>query len=225
MQPIRNYWSSPENLGYTENDTNKILEYRETTKTNIENLSSKSTSCLLAEFNQTHVAHIKAAAETDTASPSGALMYHGGEILSGVTSAILGSGVAESIFGPASEFFNNPIGDSGRENRNTLTRALIKTGDVIMKVPNKTLKASGSGLHIIGKVMSSDNFNTEQQYKIIKSQSTPKSLDKIKVLPALNRTTSYVADSRIKARPFTPEDLLQVAFPPPEDYEKRTGWY
>lgn len=169
MQPIREHWKSPSDLGYSAENTKKILNYREAIKKNIESLPVAS---VLEDYKKTHYAHIRAAADTDTASPSGSLMYHGGEVLSGITSNVLGGSVATKLFGRASEYYNNPIGNKGRNNRDKLTNTLNYTGGLMLKSsPNVACKKTGLIIAVLGKALQSTNHAAEREHYKLKKQN------------------------------------------------------
>lgn len=172
MQAVRDYWPDPKHLGYSHEQSAHILDYRSTIRRNIASLPPMGSSPSLEQLRRTHTAHIHAASTTNTAPPSGAIMYHGGEILAGVTNYLAGQKVATDIFGPASKTFNDPIGSHGKDNRDSLSAALVNIGSAMTVNPIKRIKPAGLALTLAGKAMDADNMTTEIQYKTLKKSST-----------------------------------------------------
>lgn len=169
MQPVRNFWSSPSKLGYNSEDSRKILEYRYYIKKNIEGFPAENFVELLKNYNRTHQAHIRAAVESGTAPPSGSVMYHGGELLSGLTYFLCGGPIATFIFGHASRFFNNPVGEQSKKNRDGLSDILSGSGRVLAQIPNARVRTAGTLSLALAQAMKSTNFAAEIQYKTLKN--------------------------------------------------------
>ncbi|MHA0273276.1 hypothetical protein [Enterobacter ludwigii] len=197
MQPIRDFWKKPSKLGYDEKNSRKILEYRYHIKNNIENFSAENFVGLLKNYNRTHQAHIRAAAESGTASPSGSVMYHGGELLSGLTYFLCGGSIATFIFGHASKFFNNPIGEQSNKRRDALSNVLSGYGRVFAQNPNVRLRTAGSVSLILGQTMRKTNLAAEIKYKTLKkSNSLPVSLNKGSLLSEIQKNKQLFLTQR-----------------------------
>jgi hypothetical protein len=198
MQPIRDYWRNPEYLGYDKYQAKMILAYRSGIKENIENYPPMGQEGnIIEDCTRTHHAHVKAAAATNTAPPSGSVMYHGGELLSGITNRMLGSGVAMLIFGRASELFNNPVGDSGKKNRDELSNTLEKYGKLLgQSVCRPAIKTLGIFVSLLGGAMRRTNSATEAQYNMLTRQSSGiiknDSLQSVPSINSLSEPSIYI---------------------------------
>ncbi|QXI23751.1 RHS repeat protein [Pseudomonas iranensis] len=98
MQPVRLYFENDPNPG--------VQAYRNEIPIVLAELGAKDKSVL-----NTHQAHVIAAARTNTASPSGAVLYHSGELVSSAMNRVVGEQITSRVMGPLSVAFNSPVED------------------------------------------------------------------------------------------------------------------
>ncbi|WP_341962376.1 RHS repeat-associated core domain-containing protein [Pseudomonas sp. RC10] len=136
MAPIRNYWGSRPDLSPA------AAAYREAIPEAIQDLSAQGRK----DFRVTGDAHILAAVRTDTSRPSGAVMYHGGEIISGTLNTVVGEKMTSKVMGPLSDIFNGP--DRPQEeldrNRQVVSSTFKIVGGIAMHSPNPVVQLAGA---------------------------------------------------------------------------------
>ena len=149
MTAIRNGWANPEARNYSPEESQRILGFRAAIPQQLERMHSEGN----LPWNATRKAHTQAAAVAGTAPTSGDLIYYPGEVLAGSVAKLMGDEVATAVFTPASEIFNDPIGNRGRTNRNALCSAVQGVGTVLLRSPSMVGKGAGAALAIAGKTM------------------------------------------------------------------------
>lgn len=111
MTPVRRFWiRREEETGLH----SAAIDYREGIPKAIDDLAAMGRT----DWTITADAHTVAAARTGTSQPSGAVMYHGGELISAGLNTVFGEAAATAVVGPLSEVFNDPMASQETLNRN-----------------------------------------------------------------------------------------------------------
>ena len=162
MQPVRNYFEAS-------NDP-RVQAYRKAIPDELAKLGAKSDSLL-----NTHEAHVRAAVRTQTASPSGPILYHSGELLSAGMSKIIGEQNTSRIMGPMSVAFNSPTEDpqvlAGR--RDAVAKTFKTGGQLLMHAAHPAAQLLGAASTAMGNVMEISEAQTRVQYRML---NTPANL-------------------------------------------------
>ncbi|MCP1474540.1 insecticidal toxin complex protein TccC [Pseudomonas sp. EB276 TE3739] len=159
MQPVRRFF---------EHDPNPDVQaYRNEIPIALAELGAKDNSL----FN-THQAHVIAAARTNTASPSGAVLYHSGELVSSAMSQVVGEEVTSRVMGPLSVAFNSPVEnpDVLAARRGAVAKGFKVGGELLMHASNPAVQLLGAASVAMGKVMNISEAQTRVQHKML---STP----------------------------------------------------
>jgi len=212
MQPVRNYFEAS-------NDP-KVQAYRKAIPDELAKLGAKSDSLL-----NTHEAHVRAAVITQTASPSGPILYHSGELLSAGMSKIIGEQNTSRIMGPMSVAFNSPTEDpqvlAGR--RDAVAKTFKTGGQLLMHAAHPAAQLLGAASTAMGNVMEISEAQTRVQYRML---NTPANLamnvpgDNTQIsFQSLQQTFTSPQQSWFSEASAAPsewaEQLLAVAFKPP----------
>ncbi|MCU1749935.1 RHS repeat-associated core domain-containing protein [Pseudomonas sp. 6D_7.1_Bac1] len=155
MQPIRNYFAdSPDPA---------TLAYRSEIPIALEQLGAGGNRA----FTNTHQAHVFAAARTDTNPPSGGVLYHTGEAMSGLLNYSVGEGVTSLIMGPMSEAFNSPVGSPEvlAARRQGVAYVIQIGGRMASYSRNPALSAVGSVAVTYARLMRVSEAQTQMQYQ------------------------------------------------------------
>ncbi|WP_085690591.1 MULTISPECIES: RHS repeat domain-containing protein [unclassified Pseudomonas] len=161
MQPVRLYF---------EHDPDPDVQaYRREIPVALTELGARSDSLL-----NTHQAHVIAAARTRTASPSGAVLYHSGELLSSVMTQVVGEGVTSRVMGPMSVAFNSPVEDPQvLANRRGAVASTFKVGgQILMHSAHPALQVVGAAGVAMGNVMEVSEAQTRIQYRMLTSPAS-----------------------------------------------------
>lgn len=212
MQPVRNYFEAS-------NDP-KVQAYRKAIPDELAKLGAKSDSLL-----NTHEAHVRAAVITQTASPSGPILYHSGELLSAGMSKIIGEQNTSRIMGPMSVAFNSPTEDpqvlAGR--RDAVAKTFKTGGQLLMHAAHPAAQLLGAASTAMGNVMEISEAQTRVQYRML---NTPANLamnvpgDNTQIsFQSLQQTFTSPQQSWFSEASAAPSEwaqqLLAVAFKPP----------
>jgi insecticidal toxin complex protein TccC len=156
MQPVRNYFEAS-------NDP-RVQAYRQAIPDELAKLGAKSDSLL-----NTHEAHVRAAVRTQTASPSGPVLYHSGELLSAGMSKIIGEQNTSRIMGPMSVAFNSPTEDpqvlAGR--RDAVAKTFKTGGQLLKHAAHPAAQLLGAASTAMGNVMEISEAQTRVQYRML----------------------------------------------------------
>jgi len=159
MQPVRRFF---------EHDPDPHVQaYRSAIPIALAELGARDTSL----FN-THQAHVIAAARTNTAAPSGAVLYHSGELLSSAMSQVVGEEVTSRVMGPLSVTFNNPVEspDVLAARRGAVAKGFKVGGELLMHASNPAVQLLGAASVAVGNVMNISEAQTRIQHRML---STP----------------------------------------------------
>ncbi|PTT31254.1 RHS repeat domain-containing protein [Pseudomonas sp. HMWF021] len=211
MQPVRRYF---------ENDPNPDVQaYRHEIPKALAQLGAQSSSPL-----NTHQAHVIAAARTNTASPSGAVLYHSGELISSAMSRVVGEEATSRVMGPMSVAFNSPVEDPNvlAARRGAVSNGMKLGGQLLMHVSNPALKLVGAASLTLGNVMEISEAQTRAQYKLLSAPANLPPLaspNKPKAsLHSLGQAFSVQQRPLISEQAPEPslfaQQLLDAAFPP-----------
>ncbi|WP_213939779.1 RHS repeat-associated core domain-containing protein [Pseudomonas sp. dw_612] len=157
MQPIRNF--------FEQSPDRNVQAYRREIPRALEELGAKDSSNLM----NTHQAHVIAAARTNTASPSGAVLYHAGELISSVMSRVIGENLTSQVMGPLSEAFNSPVGSPEvlAARRGTVASVFVVGGTLAMRAKHPVVQALGAASVAAGNLMKQSEEQTVIQYRIL----------------------------------------------------------
>lgn len=212
MQPVRNYFEAS-------NDP-KVQAYRKAIPDELAKLGAKSDSLL-----NTHEAHVRAAVRTQTASPSGPILYHSGELLSAGMSKIIGEQNTSRIMGPMSVAFNSPTEDpqvlAGR--RDAVAKTFKTGGQLLMHAAHPAAQLLGAASTAMGNVMEISEAQTRVQYRML---NTPANVamnvpgDNAQIsFQSFQQTFTLPQQSLFSEASAAPSEwaqqLLAVAFKPP----------
>ncbi|WJK10909.1 RHS repeat domain-containing protein [Pseudomonas fluorescens] len=163
MQPIRNFFERSE-------DPN-VQAYRREIPRALEELSANDNRRLL----NTHQAHVIAAARIQTASPSGAVLYHSGEIMSAAISTVIGEQATSRIMGPLSVAFNSPVEDPQvlAARRDAVASGFVEAGRAAFRSSRPAVRVVGAVSMAMGNAMRVSESATVTQYRML--SSTPES--------------------------------------------------
>lgn len=160
MQPIRNFFEHSEDPS--------VQAYRREIPRALEELSANDNTRLL----NTHQAHVIAAARTQTASPSGAVLYHSGEIMSAAISTVIGEQATSRIMGPLSVAFNSPIEDPQvlAARRDTVASGFVGVGRAAFRSSRPAVRAVGAVSMAMGKAMRVTESATVTQHRMLSAK-------------------------------------------------------
>lgn len=163
MQPIRQYFADSQDPS--------TLAYRKEIPIALAQLGEGGNTA----FTNTHQAHVIAAARTQTASPSGAVLYHSGEIISGVMNTVVGEQTTSRIMGPMSVAFNSPVEDPKvlADRRDAVAKGLKNVGKLASFSRRPTLSAVGTMVEAVGRFMEVSEAQTKMQYRQLSSVRAP----------------------------------------------------
>ncbi|WP_249485430.1 RHS repeat domain-containing protein [Pseudomonas sp. HS6] len=163
MQPIRNFFEHSEDPS--------VQAYRREIPRALEALSANDNMRLL----NTHQAHVIAAARTQTASPSGAVLYHSGEIMSAAISTVIGEQATSRIMGPLSVAFNSPIEDPQvlAVRRDTVASGFLGAGRAAFRSNRPAVRVAGAVSMAMGNAMRVTESATVIQHRML--SATPES--------------------------------------------------
>ncbi|WP_230735562.1 RHS repeat domain-containing protein [Pseudomonas fitomaticsae] len=163
MQPIRNFFEHSE-------DPN-VQAYRREIPRALEELSANDNTRLL----NTHQAHVVAAVRTRTASPSGAVLYHSGEMMSAVISTVIGEQATSRIMGPLSVAFNSPVEDPQvlAARRDTVASGFVGAGRAAFRSSRPAVRVVGAVSMAMGNAMRVSESATVTQHRML--SATPES--------------------------------------------------
>ena len=205
MQPVRRYF---------EHDPNPDVQaYRREIPVALAELGARSDSPL-----NTHQAHVIAAARTGTASPSGAVLYHSGELLSSVMTQVVGEAVTSRVMGPMSVAFNSPVEDPQilASRRGAVASTFRVGGKILMHSAHPALQVAGAAGVAMGNAMEASEAQTRIQYRMLTS---PASVAKPVVehapeanLTALAQSFSQPPQTLFDEQPATPSVWAQQLF-------------
>ncbi|WP_347927954.1 RHS repeat-associated core domain-containing protein [Pseudomonas helvetica] len=155
MQPIRNYFAGSQDPA--------TLAYRRQIPIALEELGAEGNKV----FTNTHQAHVIAAARTQTASPSGAVLYHSGEVMSGVLNHVVGEDMTSRIMGPMSVAFNSPVESPQvlADRREGVANVIQIAGRMASYSRNPALSAVGSVAVTYAQLMRVSEAQTQMQYR------------------------------------------------------------
>lgn len=159
MQPVRRFF---------EHDPRPDVQaYRTEIPRALAELGAKGNSVL-----NTHQAHVIAAARTNTASPSGAVLYHSGELVSSAMSQVVGEEVTSRVMGPLSVAFNSPVEDPDvlAARRGAVATGFKVSGKLLMHAANPAVQLVGAASIAMGNVMNISEAQTRIQHRVL---STP----------------------------------------------------
>ncbi len=154
MQAIRNFFADSEDPS--------TQAYRREIPVALEELNARHGQAL----GNTHQAHVIAAARTRTAAPSGPVLYHAGEAMSGVLSTVVGEGNTSKIMGPMSVVFNSPVEDPAvlAQRRSAVANTIQIAGDLASHSRHPLLSAGGHIAKKAGQLMKQSEVQTQMQY-------------------------------------------------------------
>ena len=158
MQPIRNFFErSP--------DPN-VQAYRRQIPIALQELGARDSSNLM----NTHQAHVIAAARTNTASPSGAVLYHSGEVMSSVMSTVIGENLTSRVMGPLSVAFNSPVESPEvlAARRDTVASSFVVGGKLAMHAKHPVVQAIGAVSVAAGNLMKQSEAQTVIQSRMLR---------------------------------------------------------
>jgi len=163
MQPIRNF--------FEQSSDPYVQAYRREIPRALEELGAKDNSNLM----NTHQAHVIAAARTNTASPSGAVLYHSGELMSAAMSTVVGENVTSRIMGPLSVAFNSPVEApevlAGR--RDAVAGGFLTAGKLAMYSKQPAVKLLGAASVAMGNAMRVSEAQTVIQHRMLSNATQP----------------------------------------------------
>ncbi|MEJ5059898.1 MULTISPECIES: RHS repeat domain-containing protein [unclassified Pseudomonas] len=213
MQPIRNYFADS-------SDPN-VQAYRSEIPIALAELAAQDNSRLM----NTHHAHVIAAARTNTASPSGALLYHSGEALSSAMNMIIGEAPTSRVMGPLSVAFNSPVEDPQllAARRNAVATTFGVVGKMMLRARHPLARVVGASSVAMGNTMNVSEAQTVVQYKMLGSQVMPvlsKPLESVLVPSVEHMVTAHqklvLSESEIPivaASSTMVQQLFAAAFP------------
>ncbi|WP_347904252.1 RHS repeat-associated core domain-containing protein [Pseudomonas purpurea] len=163
MQPIRNFFAGSEDVA--------TQAYRREIPIALEELGAGGNQA----FTNTHQAHVIAAARTQTASPSGAVLYHSGEVMSGVMSNVIGEEMTSHVMGPMSVAFNSPIESAQvlAERREAVASVMQVAGKLASFSRNPAVSTVGGLMVAYGRLMKVSESQTQMQYRQLSSPKVP----------------------------------------------------
>lgn len=163
MQPIRNYFADSQDPS--------TLAYRREIPVALAQLGDGGNRT----FTNTHQAHVIAAVRTQTAPPSGAVMYHSGELISGVLNTVVGEQTTSRIMGPMSDAFNSPVEDPQvlADRRDAVAKGLKGVGKLASFSRRPTLSAVGTVVQTVGRLMEVSETQTQMQYRQLSNVRAP----------------------------------------------------
>lgn len=156
MQPVRRYF---------ENDPNPDVQaFRGEIPLVLAELGARDNSML-----NTHQAHVIAAARTNTASPSGAVLYHSGELVSSAMNRVVGEEATSRVMGPLSVAFNSPVEDPKvlAARRGAVATGFKVGGKLLMHASNPAAQLVGAASVALGNVMSISEAQTRIQHRVL----------------------------------------------------------
>lgn len=162
MQPVRNF--------FADDPDQRVQAYRQAIPEEVEVLGRHSNS----PFN-THQAHVRAAARTQTSPPSGPVLYHAGEVLSSVMNTALGASITSQIMGPLSVAFNSPVEDPQvlTQRRGAVASTFQHGGKLLMATKNPAVQVVGAMSVAMGNMMDISETQTRIQYRQLTMPSAP----------------------------------------------------
>lgn len=163
MQPIRNFFADSEDAA--------TQAYRREIPIALEELGAGGNMA----FTNTHQAHVIAAARTQTASPSGAVLYHSGEVMSGVMNHVVGEEITSRVMGPMSVAFNSPVESAQvlAERRDAVAGVMQVGGKLASFSRNPAVSAAGHLAVAYGRLMKVSEAQTQMQYRQLTTPRTP----------------------------------------------------
>lgn len=163
MQPIRNYFAGSQDPA--------TMAYRREIPVALVELGADGNNA----FTNTHQAHVIAAARTQTASPSGAVLYHSGEVMSGVLNHVVGEQMTSRIMGPMSVAFNSPVESPQvlADRREGVANVIQIGGRMASYSRNPVLNAAGSVAVTYARLMRVSEAQTQMQYRQLTSIRAP----------------------------------------------------
>ena len=162
MQPVRRYF---------ENDPNPSVQaYRREIPKALAELGAKDNS-----FSNTHQAHVIASARTNTASPSGAVLYHSGELVSAAMNRVVGEEITSQLMGPMSVAFNSPVEDPKvlAARRSAVAQGMKIGGKLFMNAKNPAVQLIGAAGVAMGRTMEISEAQTRVQHKMLSAPVSP----------------------------------------------------
>lgn len=205
MQPVRRYF---------ENDPDpNVQAYRREIPRALAELGARDDSLL-----NTHQAHVIAAARTNTASPSGAVLYHSGELLSSAMNRVVGEALTSRIMGPMSVAFNSPVEDpqvlAGR--RGAVAKTFQVGGQMLMHASHPAAQLVGAAGVAMGNLMEVSEAQTRVQYRLL-SKPVNVGLAVVDDRPgvsfqSLNQGFPALPQPLFAGQPATPSALAQRLF-------------
>ncbi|MBV4547545.1 RHS repeat domain-containing protein [Pseudomonas triticicola] len=156
MQPVRRYF---------ENDPNPDVQaFRGEIPLVLAELGARDNSML-----NTHQAHVIAAARTNTASPSGAVLYHSGELVSSAMNRVVGEEATSRVMGPLSVAFNSPVEDPNvlAKRRGAVATGFKVGGKLLMHASNPAVQLVGAAGVALGNVMNISEAQTRIQHRVL----------------------------------------------------------
>jgi len=193
MQPIRNYFSSGQDLA--------TRAYRNEIPLVIEELNVQRG----LSFINTHQAHVIAAVRTQTAPPSGAVLYHSGEIISGALSFTVGERATSQIMGPMSVIFNSPIETPKvlSTRREQVASTVDFVGRMGMYARHPIAGMVGRATVTFARVMRVSEAQTQMQYRQL-TAITAKAKGQLDSFHVVRSVTDQLHLLRILASPTPP---------------------
>jgi len=186
MQPIRNYFADSQDPS--------TLAYRQQIPIALAQLGEGGNIA----FTNTHQAHVIAAARTQTAAPSGAVLYHSGELISGVMNTVVGEQTTSRVMGPMSVAFNSPVEDPQvlADRRDAVAKGLKGVGKLASFSRRPALSALGTMVQAVGRYMEVSEAQTQMQYRQLSSfqastvEGPPTVIARSSTMPALTTAQS-----------------------------------
>ncbi|EJN24669.1 RHS repeat-associated core domain protein-containing protein [Pseudomonas sp. GM79] len=191
MQPIRNYFADSQDPS--------TLAYRREIPIALEQLGEGGNIA----FTNTHQAHVIAAVRTQTAPPSGAVLYHSGELISGMLNSVAGEQTTGRIMGPMSVTFNSPVEDPQvlADRRDAVAKGLKGAGKLASFSRRPALSAVGTMVQAMGRFMEVSEAQTQMQYRQLSNVRAPTVggpptvIARSSTMPALTTAQSPLAGS------------------------------
>ncbi|UVL95401.1 RHS repeat protein [Pseudomonas siliginis] len=212
MQPVRRYF---------ENDPNPDVQaYRREIPVALAELGARDNSVL-----NTHQAHVIAAARTNTASPSGAVLYHSGELVSSAMNRVVGEEATSRVMGPLSVAFNSPVEDPNvlAARRGAVATGFKIGGKLLMHASSPAVQLVGAASIALGNVMDISEAQTRIQHRVlttpVHAPLSPPSSTPTLGFQSLNPASSARHQARLAEHGETPspwaQQLLVAGFTAP----------